>query len=101
MMIERTPAKIGRLMKKSEMFMTRARQWPGAVFLRRIGKGRLRAAPYEFRSATRDFGGAGRVGFNGGDVLRCNGHAGTDALESVDDDLVAGAQAVANDALAA
>src|SRR5687767_9159007 len=101
--IERTAAKMGRLMKKSEKFMTsgarargwRARQWPGAAV--------WHAAKYERRGgrsvlalAAGEFGRERRRGFRGGE-FRSDGHTGAHALQAVDDDLVAGFQTGAHD----
>src|SRR3954470_4525993 len=102
MMIESTPAKIGRLMKKSEMFMTTGRQWPRAAGLGGgLGVARASGPCSGSRAdarATRSPVGERRTGRSdrcscsrdrsGGD-LWFHRHAGAHTLETVDDDAVA------------
>src|SRR5262245_12697085 len=77
-----TPAKIGRLMKKWENFMARSVGGGGGGVVGRLLRG------LEWGRAAGDFG------------LRGHGHAGADALQTVDDDLLAGLEAGAHDAFA-
>ena len=69
--------------------------------LLRAGVGYVSRAAYEIVRAelsTGNLGGSSRS-FARGNRFRGHGHAGTNALQAIDDDLVASLEAVANDAL--
>src|SRR3954470_17846108 len=100
MMIERTPAKIGRLMKKSEIFMgkavARGRVWQLGCSPPHQRRDGIRVSGSGARAQGRGLSSVGefqrlvRLRCIGRETLRRDGHAGAHALEAVDDDLIAG-----------